>query len=81
MAMMILETNSRPPLDVKLMATRFRLLNALETPVTFVFGRIEEWKDRIQRKLNARGWADETACPEWRREQARRKSKQAGGVK
>ena len=80
MAMMILETNSRP-LDVKLMATRFRLLNALETPVTFVFGRIEEWKDRIQRRLNARGWPDETACPEWRREQARRKSKQAGGAK
>ena len=81
MTMMILETNNRPPFDVKLLATRFRLLNALETPVTFVFGRIEEWKDRIQRKLNERGWADESACREWRRTQARKGSKQAGGVR
>jgi hypothetical protein len=74
MAMMILETNSRP-LDVKLLAARFRLLNAFETPVTFVFGRIEEWKGRIQRKLNARGWPDETACLEWRRAHARKQIK------
>jgi hypothetical protein len=80
MAMMILETNSRP-LDVKLLATRFRLLNALETPVTFVFGRIEEWKGRIQGKLNERGWPDETACPEWREEQARKRNKRAGGAR
>jgi hypothetical protein len=80
MAMMILETNSRP-LDVKLLATRFRLLSALETPVTFVFGRIEEWKDRIQRKLTARGWPDETACREWRKAQAKKGSKQAGGAR
>lgn len=81
MTMMILETNSRPPLVVKLLATRFRLLNALLTPVLFLFRRICEWQDRIQKKLNERGWADETACREWRKAQAKKGSKQAGGVR
>ncbi len=79
MTMMTLESNHRQPLDVKLLAARFKLFNALLTPVLFVFGRIEERKDRIRSRLNERGWPDEAACPAWRKEQAKKRSKQAGG--
>jgi hypothetical protein len=78
--MMTLETNHRPtstPLDVKLLATRFKLLNALLTPTLAVFRRISDRQDRIQHRLNELGFPDETACRKWRRGQARKQSKKA----
>ena len=69
------------PLDVRLLATRYKLLNALLTPVLFMFRRICDRQDNIQRALIQRGWENEIINPEWRKEQAKKKKQQAGGTK
>ena len=69
------------PMDVRLLATRYRLLNALLTPVLFMFRRICDRQDNIQRTLIQRGWENEIISPAWRKEQAKKKKQQAGGAK
>jgi hypothetical protein len=69
------------PLDVRLLATRYRLLNALLTPVLFMFRRICDRQENIQRTLIQRGWENEIISPEWRKEQAKKKKQQAEGTK
>jgi hypothetical protein len=64
--MAMTETNRRP-LDVRLLATCFKLLNALLAPVLALFRIICSRQDAIQLKLNERGFPDETACREWRK--------------
>jgi hypothetical protein len=69
------------PPDVKLLTTRYRLLNALLTPVLFMFRRICDRQDNIQRTLIQRGWENEIISSAWRKEQAKKKKQQAGGTK
>lgn len=69
------------PLNVKLLTTRYRLLNALLTPVLCIFRRICDRQENIQRKLTQRGWENEIISPAWRKEQAKKKKQQAGGTK
>ena len=69
------------PIDVRLLATRYRLLNALLTPVLFMFRRICDRQDNIQRTLIQRGWENEIISPAWRKEQAKKKKQQTGGAK
>jgi hypothetical protein len=69
------------PLDVRLLATRYKLLNALLTPVLFMFRRICDRQDNIQRTLIQRGWENEIISPAWRKEHAKKKKQQAGGTK
>jgi hypothetical protein len=44
------------PLNVKLLGMRYKLLDALLTPILFVFRRICDQQERIQNQLNKRGW-------------------------
>jgi len=67
------------PLDVKLLVTRYRILDALLTPVLFVFRRIRDRQDKIQSTLSQRGWEEALTRPQQRKVQAKQGSKQAKG--
>jgi len=67
------------PMTVKLLATRYRILDALLTPVLFVFRRICDWQDKIQSTLSQRGWEDALMRPQQRKVRAKEGSKQAKG--
>ena len=66
-------------MTVKLLATRYRILDALLTPVLFVFRRICDWQDKIQSTLSQRGWEDALMRPQQRKVRAKEGSKQAKG--
>jgi hypothetical protein len=61
------------PLDIKLLATRYKLLDVLLTPVLFMFCRICDRQDNIQRTLSQRGWENEIVSPAWLKERAKKK--------
>jgi hypothetical protein len=69
------------PLNVKLLATRYKLLDVLLTPVLFMFRRIRDRQDNIQRTLIQRGWENEIVSPAWLKERAKNKKRQTGDAR
>jgi hypothetical protein len=65
----------RAPLDVRLLATRYKLLDVLLAPVLFMFRRISDRQDNIQRTLFQRGWENEIVSSAWLKERGKRRSK------
>jgi hypothetical protein len=69
----------RAPLDVRLLATRYKLLDVLLTPVLFMFRRISDRQDNIQRTLFQRGWENEIVSPAWLKERGKKKKQNQSG--
>ena len=69
------------PLNVKLLATRYKLLDVLPTPVLFMFRRICDRQDNIQRTLIQRGWENEIVSSAWLKERAKKKKRQTGDAR
>jgi hypothetical protein len=50
---------------VRLLVTRYRLLDKLLRPVLFMFKHLNKRQERIQRELIKRGWEDTLCLPDW----------------
>ncbi len=64
-----------------LLVARYRFLDALQSLVLFMFSRISDWQDNIHSTLIERGCENVIVSPAWRKELAKKGSKQARGVK
>ena len=64
-----------------LLVARYKLLDALQSLVLFMFSRISDWQDNIHSTLIERGCENAIVSPTWRKERTKKGSKQAGGIR